>query len=112
MGLLFKNNRKTDRADLDRTAPEQQRSSTQIMEALTMDNVGSARNRLLTMERHLQHIVDHFCSHELPSSEAAWLITPFIQDIDEALRELRAAQCALDIALITAGVALTDPLSR
>lgn len=77
-----------------------------------MKNVEHARERLLTTERHLQHIVDHFCSHELPSNEAASHITPFIQNIDEALREIRAAQCALDIALVTAGLALADRLSR
>lgn len=77
-----------------------------------MKDVEHARERLLTTERHLQHIVDHFCSHELPSSEAGSLITPFIQDIDEALREIRAAQCALDTALTTAGFALTNPLPR
>lgn len=83
-----------------------------MMEALTMKNVEHARERLLTTERHLQHIVDHFCSHELPSSEPASLITPFIQDIDEALREIRAAQSALDTALITAGLTFTDRVSR
>lgn len=77
-----------------------------------MNNVEHARNRLLTTEHHLQHIVDHFCSHELPSNAAASLITPFIQDIDEALREIRAAQCALDIALTTTGLVVADSVSR
>lgn len=77
-----------------------------------MKNVENACERLLMIERRLQHIVDHFCSHELPSNESASFITPFIQDIDEALREIRAAQSALDTALITAGLAFTDPLSH
>lgn len=77
-----------------------------------MKNVEYAREHLLTTERHLQHIVDYFCSHELPSNQAASLIMPFIQDIDEALREIRVAQSALDTALITAGLGFTDPISR
>lgn len=77
------------------------------MDALTVENVERARARLLATERRLQQIVDHFCSHELPSSEGAALMVPFIQNIDEALREIRTAQSALDSALLTAGFAAT-----
>lgn len=78
------------------------------MDALTTNNVEHARQRLLATERRLQHIVDHFCAHESPSSEGEALIMPFIQDIDEALREIRTAQSVLDSALLTAGFAATQ----
>lgn len=82
------------------------------MEALAMRNVECARERLLTTERHLQRIVDQFCSHELSSSEATPSIVPFLQDIDRALCEIRAAQAVLDTALISAGLTFTDSISR
>lgn len=77
-----------------------------MMDSLTTDNVEHARQHLLATERRLQQVVDHFCSHELPSSEGAGLILPFIREIDEALREIRTAQTALDSALLSAGFAI------
>lgn len=77
-----------------------------MMDSLTTDNVEQARQYLLATEHRLQQVADHFCSHELCSSEGSGLIMPFIQAIDEALREIRTAQTALDSALLSAGFAV------
>ena len=77
-----------------------------MMDSLTTDNFQHARQHLLATEHRLHQVVDHFCSHELRSSEGAALILPFTQEIGEALREIRTAQTAFDSALLSAAFAV------